>query len=90
MFNYDVAQVMAEDRRKAYEREAEIHRWLREAEARSPRSMRRSTRYGGARRSRQARRAALSTRVLYGVGRLLVRVGSRLQRSYSDRVGMVS
>jgi len=86
MFDYDVAQVIAEERRKAYEREAEIHRWLREAEARSPRGAQR----GGLRRSRQARRAALSSRVLYGVGRLLVRVGSRLQRSYSNRVGTAS
>jgi len=72
MYEYDVAQVIAEGRRKEYERQAEIHRWLHEAESLSPRR----------------RRAAFSSRVLYGVGRLLVRAGSRLQQPYGDRVGM--
>jgi hypothetical protein len=72
MYDYQVAQAMAEERRKTYEREAEIHRWLREAGA----------------FSHGKRRAALSSRVLYGVGRLMVWTGRRLQRPYWQRVKM--
>jgi len=70
MYDYEVAKVIADGRRKAYEREAEIHRWLREATA----------------VSRRKKRAALSSRVLFGVGRLLVRAGMRMQKPYDDRV----
>jgi hypothetical protein len=69
MYQYEVAQIMAENRRKGFEREAEIHRWLREAEANASEA-----------NASPRRRAGLASRVLYRVGRLLVRLGRRLQQ----------
>jgi len=74
MFQLEVGQVMARDRREAYERQAEVHRLLREAKGMNGEEM----------------RVPFTSRVLYTMGRLMVRVGDSLQRPYCETVEMTA
>jgi hypothetical protein len=68
MYDYEMVQDVARQRRESYERQAEVYRMLREARE-----------SGG-----NEGRVSLARRALYGLGQGLVRLGNSLQRPYCD------
>jgi len=72
MFEMEVLQVVARERRETYERQAEINRMLKE---------------DGEKNGKEVR-VSFASHVLYAIGRLLVRAGSSLQRPYCETLEM--